>query len=188
MISVAEYVKIADEANCYTPDLTALQTRYTKLPVFIYNAMKQGFSNSTWLNQKYLVGPARTVRNEWVLYTTDKHEPIAFLTHDENICGHLQGMLYQLPVSVLIDLDRELMNTIFFMRSWHYVTYTPNEGNSSSTLSCSAFIHRGDPVTWKHKMTELKRIPRLAHNDKFHYLFSNFDDIPNTLQKVRQCM
>jgi hypothetical protein len=139
MVKLTDYISIALGDNAWTPDLPFLTRQYSYVPLFVYNQFRLGMSECRHLNGAPLLGHGVTVSPNYQVLMTDDGEPIAFpdKTKKENVdsVGRVSGEIFQVSISRLSNIDREMCNTVHVRRRQVPIRFQTSRENTSGFVA-----------------------------------------------------
>lgn len=156
MMGPKDFIQVCLAENGLSPDISALQFAYDKVPLFIYGMEKKGFSDHGTMKDWPLVGIGKTVSSKYNLFLTDQHEPLVF-EQDPQRGVRIQGEVYQVTPEFIFSLDRKFGNSGFLYRQRVALRYVLPEEKSLKTKEPKitwAFTYLGNPKMWQTKFVE----------------------------------
>jgi gamma-glutamylcyclotransferase (GGCT)/AIG2-like uncharacterized protein YtfP len=189
-VDINKLIQAYGADNSYTPDLRKLRGEYSYVPLFVYDTLKYGFSEHWRLKDFPRLGIGATTSDEWRMFKTEEDQAVVLnkppvVMPPRN--GHIFGDLFAIPVSLLVDIDNYITNTVFFHRENVMVRWRA-KGDDRTYIS-PAMMYVGDLDCWKHKLGTYElaslpiRTPQTGPNRPY-YLYGPEDDARNREDKA----
>lgn len=184
-IPLPQFARTCVESNSATPDLLYLQAKYDYVPVFIYGTEQFNYSEHDALEHHPRIGLGFTTADDYLLYETKDHYPVAITKPETTATAVLRGELFLVTPEIVKNLDLRYTNNIFFVRrERHIVWHKPEEKDrkEKTWFVSRAYVYHGIVSSWQCKIdeNEMWRMPLLSAKDgKNYYHFRNADDQPN---------
>jgi gamma-glutamylcyclotransferase (GGCT)/AIG2-like uncharacterized protein YtfP len=156
-----------------TPDLPALN-RWDSHYVFIFDDLKNGFSQSHILAEEPIMGVGYT-RAPWFTmyqYKSRKNPPLMMIRQDSTKAGRVYGEVYKVSPTMVRDLDEIYSNQVWVRRLKIPIQITRIHDRRPEEVMAFAWV--AQISVWKSRMDTLEALPMLTANKDKSFTYYNF--------------
>ncbi len=152
--------ELLERRNRFTPDF--LDRKMEKqIPIFVYDRMRAGSSNFSFVKDAIPLGEAYTTAANFVMETAEDDQAVVFQLEQPNSAGHrVYGEVYLVSPKDLLNIDYLVQNNIRFERSLRYVFLQEQSipaKNKTMRPSVKCWIYTGKKTFWDQYETTPKR-------------------------------
>ena len=159
----------------YTPDMPSLN-RWDSHYIFVFDETKHQFSKDWVLADDPIVGVGYT-KAPWFTMYRYKNEnrfdpPLIMVRQSSETAGAIYGEIYQVPSSLVADLDEIYGNTVWTKRLRIPIEITRIYDRKKIVVQAWAWI--AQTSVWKDRMGSLEQLPLLTANADKNFKYYNF--------------
>jgi hypothetical protein len=186
--SLQDFFATVKQGSGWSKDIPYLTERFAYVPVLIYGTHQSHYADHELLKKYPPRGYGTTARAEYMMYKTGDGEPIVFNAtgDDKDKAARIKGEVYQLPPSVVFQLDAQMCNGLHLIRTpvhvrWWEIEQKNVASDERQDYLSEAFMYIGN-LPELRKLSGFKSFklqPRHNTNlyDGYTYMFNPMDNV-----------